>query len=335
MIEQAMVLTTINAPTKAVLELSQSSQWPLIVVGDKKTPSDWQCEKVVFISAAEQMNSETNLAKLLPWNHYCRKNLGYLAAMALGTSRIAETDDDNHPKGWPHATPEDTLVAPVLSSHGWANIYEYFTDSVIWPRGLPLTEISGALPKWEDLKTEVRSIGVHQYLAAGDPDVDAIYRLTVGRDDHTFEPRSLILDSGTMVPFNSQCTIWTRAAYPLMYLPSHVSFRMTDIWRSFVAQICLWAMGSHVAYHGEGVYQERNAHDLHRDFLQEVVGYQRNDDIFHALRSLELSPLASDAGANLRRCYEALEKIGIVESRELELVDAWLADISSVIGKVG
>jgi hypothetical protein len=30
---------------------------------------------------------------------------------------------------------------------------------------------------------------------------------------------------------------------PLLYLPSHCCFRMTDIWRSFIAQRCLWELG--------------------------------------------------------------------------------------------
>jgi hypothetical protein len=250
--------------------------------------------------------------------------------MSRGATVIGETDDDNYPTGWPHTTPIDELEARILTTNGWANIYQYFTEDRIWPRGLPLSEIQRKHAEWDELFFASRKIGVHQFLAAGDPDVDAIYRLTVGRDDHTFLDRSIILDKGTVVPFNSQCTIWFEEAFPLMYLPSNVSFRMTDIWRSFVAQVCLWAMDSHVAYHGRGVYQERNEHDLHRDFMQEVIGYERNDAIFSSLLKLELNPDAAKAGDNLRACYQALRELEIVDDAELELVDAWLSDLRAI-----
>ena len=36
-----IVATTINHPTKALIALSQLTDWKLVVVGDRKTPSDW------------------------------------------------------------------------------------------------------------------------------------------------------------------------------------------------------------------------------------------------------------------------------------------------------
>lgn len=331
MAKRAMVVTTINAPTPAVAELAaRSADWPLVVVGDAKTPSDWAIKGARYLSLTEQLASTFTLAPLLPVNHYCRKNLGYLDAIAHGASVIAETDDDNFPEGWPTREPEPGPTLPVLDAHGWANVYRYFTDAEIWPRGLPLGEIRASLPSWEQLKPGARQVGVHQFLASGDPDVDAIYRLTVGRADHEFLDRSVVLERGTVVPFNSQSTIWSEAAFPLLYLPSFVSFRMTDIWRSFVAQVCLWAADLHVAYHGVGVRQERNAHDLQRDFLQEVVGYERNDEIFRVLSTLDLSRDPAEIGANLRACYLALLGIGVVQDVELALVDAWLADLAAI-----
>ena len=70
----------------------------------------------------------------------------------------------------------------------------------------------------------------------------------------------------TWCPFNSQSTWWFPVAYPLMYLPSRVSFRMTDIWRGFVAQRCLWELGKGIVFHAAEVVQRRNPHALLRDF---------------------------------------------------------------------
>ena len=329
---KSIVITTINSPTEAIEQLSRRTDgWPLIVIGDNKTPSNWAREGARFVSIADQRELDFQLAKLLPENHYCRKNLGYLLAMAQGVDRLAETDDDNLPAGWPLEDATRTVRGHLAKADGWLNIYEYFTDELIWPRGYPLNKILPHSPVAvpTDPRQEWQS-SVQQYLAAGDPDVDAVYRLTVGKDDHVFRDTTVGLDFGTVVPFNSQSTLWFSEAFPYLYLPSFVSFRMTDIWRSFVAQICLWAVGDRVTYHGKGVKQVRNEHDLMRDYRDEVVGYDRNEEIVENLQRLQLSSNIVDGPANLLACYRELKRIGIVPDKEIPLVEAWIADVAKL-----
>jgi hypothetical protein len=107
-------------------------------------------------------------------------------------------------------------------------------------------------------------------LADHSPDVDAVWRLVLDRPFCFDKGESLYLAPGTWCPFNSQSTWWWPEAYPLLYLPSFCTFRMTDIWRSFVAQRCLWAVGQGVAFHASEVAQARNQHNLMRDFEDEV-----------------------------------------------------------------
>jgi hypothetical protein len=116
-------------------------------------------------------------------------------------------------------------------------------------------------------------------------------------------------------------------AYPLLYIPSHCSFRMCDIWKSFVAQRCLWAMGLGVVFHAPEVIQDRNPHDLTRDFRDELPGYESNRRIAEILDGLELPSGEDQVGANLRVCYVALIAAGIFPEKELALVDAWLKDL--------
>ena len=40
--ERWIVITTIQGPTSDVLQLSKLQDWKLVVVGDRKTPDDWQ-----------------------------------------------------------------------------------------------------------------------------------------------------------------------------------------------------------------------------------------------------------------------------------------------------
>jgi len=110
-------------------------------------------------------------------------------------------------------------------------------------------------------------------------------------------------------------------------VPSHCSFRMCDIWKSFVAQRCLWALGAGVAFHAPEVRQDRNPHDFLKDFKDEIPGYLQNARIASILSALELDPAPSAVAANLRACYAALIQQEIFPSVEMELVDCWIADL--------
>jgi hypothetical protein len=327
-IERAIVVTTINPPTRSLRELaSRSDQWPVIIIGDNKTPTDWALKGATFISIDEQRERPFALRPLLPENHYSRKNLGYLEALSLGATTIAETDDDNFVSTWPPQDLEPNVEGVEISQQGWVNVYDYFTDERIWARGFPLQEIRRPIEP-SGTPSVVRRALIHQYLAEGDPDVDAIYRMTVGKTDHIFRDRIVILAPGSLTPFNSQSTVWYEGSLPFLYLPSFVNFRMTDIWRSYIAQVCLWASDERIAYRSKGVYQERNEHNLFHDFLDELVGYQRNKEIMDALVKLRLSSEPSEACANLLSCYVELSRLGVLPNQELTLVQAWITDLT-------
>ena len=115
-----------------------------------------------------------------------------------------------------------------------------------------------------------------------------------------------------------------------MYLPSYCSFRMTDIWRSFVAQRCLWELGYGLVFHAAEVNQERNQHNLLRDFEDEVPGYVHNQRIADTLEGLSLHGGESGVSENLLLCYEALVRIGVIPEKELALVQAWVEDVGAI-----
>ena len=103
---------------------------------------------------------------------------------------------------------------------------------------------------------------------------------------------------------------------------------MTDIWRSLVAQRCLWELGHGVVFHSAEVDQCRNEHDLMHDFRDEIPGYLNNAQIAETLESLPLKSGPSQVGDNLVACYEALTAAGYFPVEELRLVSAWLVDAS-------
>ena len=319
-----IVITTIFPPTTAVRTYASMKGWSLVVVGDKKTPDPWFCDRAEYLSANAQSALAFELSRALPWNHYCRKMLGYLLAARRGAGIIVDTDDDNTPKsnwGFPGFDGEFEIV----TGRGFVNIYRYFTSQHVWPRGLPLHEITKSEPKSGD--SAVARIGVWQMLADGDPDVDALYRLAIGRDVWFQERAPVVLDSGMWCPFNSQNTAFRKELFPLLYLPSTVSFRFTDILRGWVAQPIMWQYNFRLGFGMATVVQDRNSHDLLRDFESELPMYLMPTETFESLQ------MAAARGKNvresLRECYEELLRLKIVRKEELETLELWLNDLAT------
>jgi hypothetical protein len=321
---RAIVITTINRPTEPMQRFAGLDDWQLFVVADRKTPVPWQVQDAVFLPVDDKRYA---LATRLPFDHYSRKMLGYLAAVEAGARVIAESDDDNLPyPGWGFpAFDGEFSVSP--SDHGFVNVYKTFTDQHIWPRGLPLDVVldtDAVVDGMNAAIAEVR-VGVWQGLADGDPDVDAIYRLTQG-GACTFEQRPpIVLGAGTACPFNSQNTAFREELFALLYLPATVSFRFTDILRGLVAQPIMWAAGFRLGFTSATVYQDRNVHDYLRDFESEIGCY------LHVRRVSELvqgavSPKLS-VNDNLMAAYDSLAIAGLVEADELKLVSHWLEDL--------
>lgn len=319
----AIVITTIFEPSEAVRRFAALREHHLIVVGDRKTPRSWRCENARFLTLAEQRRLAPELDRRMPLDHYCRKMFGYLCAMREGAELIVDTDDDNIPKagfGFPPLAGTFAALPPGL---GFVNIYRYFTPQKVWPRGLPLRCISTepALAT----RPEQSCIGIWQALADEDPDVDAIYRLT----DNTpcwFEERAPVaLGEGTLAPFNSQNTLYRRELFPLLYLPTHVTFRFTDILRGLVAQPILWLYGYRLGFTQATVVQKRNPHDYFKDFVSEIPVYQYAEQV-PAIVAGALRGSRSLAD-NLYEAYVALERHQIVEKREPEVLSAWLAAV--------
>jgi hypothetical protein len=327
-----IVVTSISAPNQPMLELAEGcirEGVPFFVIGDTKTPVEYSLPGAEFYSLRRQHETDFGLAKLCPEGHYARKNLGYLLAIRAGAEVIVETDDDNLPLAGFWEPRRRKQEASAIDGGGWINVYKYFTHSACWPRGLPLDMFHLKLPQLDSLKASLVDCPIQQGLANGDPDVDAIFRLLFSLPLEFWEGLQLAIGSGSWCPFNSQNTSWWPDVYPLMYLPAYCSIRTTDIWRSFVAQRIAWANKWSVLFHSPTVYQIRNEHDLMRDFRDEIPGYLNNRTIAESLERLALRAGVENLDDNLRLSYEELIRLGLIDKRELLLLDAWLTDIAA------
>ena len=327
----ALVVTSIHPPNAAMRELAAGcieSGWDFVVAGDGKSPADFPLEGCRFFSLAAQRASGFLLGRLCPERSYTRKNLGYLAAMRAGAAVIVETDDDNHPLGgfWT-ARAAEVRCRPV-ELDGWVNAYRYFSPEFIYPRGLPLSHARDEVPV--PGAPMILDCPIQQGLADHDPDVDAVYRMLFALPFHfRSDDGPVLLRGGSWCPFNSQNTTFFQPAFPLLYLPARCGFRMTDIWRSFVAQRVMRAKGFGILFHGPTVWQERNVHNLQQDFLDELPGYSNNARIRDALLGLSL---AHDEPIRLmmEKSYQVFIRHGWVDIEEENLLSAWFADLEGI-----
>lgn len=326
----AIIVTTINAPTRAVLEIRDRAPElgaRFVLIGDTKSPPDFNLLGAEYLNVEQQVQSGFEFARLCPTRHYARKNIGYLWAMRDGADVIIETDDDNIPRDGFWAPRQRSVTAPTVSAPGWCNAYAYYSDDLIWPRGLPLDRVKDKVASFESLSTQTFDCPIQQGLADENPDVDAIYRLLLPLPMNFAPDRDLILNTGVWCPFNSQNTTFWRDSFPLLYLPYHCSFRMTDIWRSFIAQRLAWEAGWRLSFHSSTVFQERNEHDLMRDFAEEVPGYLNNERIRKTLEDLSLASGLGALSDNMIRAYDALIALNVIGKEEKPLLTAWLSDI--------
>lgn len=329
--QRTIVITSINRKTGAVSKFEQLEGWSLLVIGDRKS-QPFECGYGTrFLSVDDQLKLDFRYAHTAPFNHYARKNIGYLLAMSEGSEVIYDTDDDNWPKAnWSMPLSACSLMVGQPGGQ-YANIYSYFSEKPIWPRGFPLDELSEG-GQLTTRASEPAPIGIWQGLADGDPDVDAIYRL-LNTDETLFKSKPpVFLDKNIYCPLNSQNTFWNPALFPLLYLPAHVSFRFTDILRGYVAQFLAWHHGYHVGFTEATVFQERNEHDLMKDFEDEIECYTQVKKVVEALNEGEYGGSVLE---NLLVAYEHLIRAGIAQKSELNLLNDWASDINQMSGKGG
>lgn len=145
---------------------------------------------------------------MIPYNHYCRKNLGYLYAIKKGYKIIYETDDDNIPfDNFDHILSNIFDYQMITEQNNvWINIFKYFTNnSHIWPRGLPLSLIKNN-PNYL-IKHTNKIPSIINGLVKNDPDVDALFRI-ICTDEHQGsikwdENKSIIIDNQNICVFNT------------------------------------------------------------------------------------------------------------------------------------
>ena len=335
------VCTTISEISSAIERVASVEGWHVVVVGDVKTPHPISlANNIHFLSIKDQKEILREIRPFVdkvPLNHFGRKNIGYLYAIYHGASEIFDFDDDNFlkhdnilafdaPKVVEMSVGTDCLVGnpyPIMGAP-WAG------KVPAWPRGYPLQYIksncSEKLNQWNPLS----SIDILQYLADVDPDVDGIFRLT---RDIPFSFTSNLTDTiaikaGVYVPFNAQATYFKYKAFWSLLLPVTVHGRVSDIWRSYIAQKILWQLGGQLGFLSPGVDQIRNAHNPLADMNAEKELYEKSFGLIEILNSW--IPSQEHVPGMLEEIYIILYEYGIVQLQDIILLQDWISSLISI-----
>ncbi len=290
---KAIVTTTINPPTTALGKFMEKKDWHVIVVGDLKTPhEEYQSIKnITYLHPEEQEARWKMLSDLIGWRCIQRRNFGFLAAYEMGAEIVATVDDDNIPyDNWG----EDLICGQNVEVDVYTGsnfVFEPLSvtnQKQLWHRGYP----------WEMLKTrhDVTYLGkqkvfvkVQAGLWDGDPDIDAVERLTMGgplvKFNH-FEP----FHPTKLTVFNSQNTFIHRSALKNYMMIPFVG-RMDDIWGSYLLQKLDFS--ANVVFSRASVYQDRNQQNLFKNMQNEMIGYENNLNFVSTANPIPLMPETS------------------------------------------
>ncbi len=287
---KVIATTTINSPTialKKFLEIAKRDGWVLVISGDKKTPHEdyWTMEAdnpdhVIYLGPDKQEKDYPKLSELIGWNCIQRRNFSIIEAYRLGAEVVAVVDDDNIPYDHWGQNLSVGKTSPVRIFNTRMPVYDPLMPmgQPVWHRGFPVQLLpnraaEGNRPASEPT-VEERKVLVQADLWDGDPDVDAICRISFG-PDMNFNPLIEPYSSNKPMPFNSQNTFLHRSVIPSYFLFPHIG-RMDDIWAAYVVQR---QFPNCVVFNRASVRQERNPHDLTKDLEAEVLGYRNTLDL--------------------------------------------------------
>ena len=182
---KCVIITTINKPTETILKHINNTEYDVIIVGDNKTPDDYKNLNCIYLDIPAQKKLFPALSDILPYNHYCRKNLGYLYAIKKGYTIIYETDDDNIPyDNFDNVLHHSNTQIIKEQDSRWINIFKYFTNNAyIWPRGFPLSLIKRNPNYTVDDVWLSKKPAIINGLVENDHDVDALFRIICNHQD--------------------------------------------------------------------------------------------------------------------------------------------------------
>jgi len=335
-----LITTTIRIPKVLKLYREFNKDVLFIVTGDKKTPHTKvnnfikELGNAIYYNVEDQIMLGYKCSDIIGWNKITRRNISLLEALRYGADIIISIDDDNIPLNKKYFTDFETILTTAFnglkaySDSKWLNIGEFLVPPV-YHRGFPY-----AL-RHRDLETRLKPVigqrvGIAAGLWFGDPDIDAMERITNAPIVHQTSEvlrHGVIVDRSHFTPVNSQNTAYIAELASLMMMLEGVG-RYQDIWASYIAERVMRDMNYHVYFGKPFVWQERRPQNLWRNLKDELFGMEWTLKFCQDL-------LDGDLGGGtiidkLDSLYEHLSTLDYLPSIVHELGRAWLEDIETI-----
>ena len=334
-----LVVTTIYEPAwlpgylDNVRQHGHEQELRLTIIVDRKTPAS--------VAAAAQTaraqgfdvwcptldEQEAYLQRLgapadwVPWNTDNRRNVGFLAAVESGADVLISIDDDNYclPQGdfvgMHHVVGRRLSELPDhewAGGNAWYNICGKLDTSApmtIHARGFPYEarRRQGAALGPVPASAKSRRVAINAGLWTGDPDVDALTRLTLKPLVTAARSGNVILAPETWSPINTQNTAligeaisayyYVRMGYAVQGLRID---RFGDILSGYFVQACAKHLGDAVRLGDPVAEHRRSSHNLFKDLYFELAGVVLIEELLPWLQELKLS------GTTYPQVYAAL-----------------------------
>jgi hypothetical protein len=337
----ALITTTIYVPHVLSLYRELDKEVMFFIAGDRKTPHDEvrrfvsSLGNAIYYSDTDQEKLGYACSEIIGWNKIMRRNIALLEAMKYGADIIVTIDDDNIPLDHDYfevfksvlTSPHSGLIGS--SETRWFNVGEFLSPPV-YHRGFPYDY------RHIDLKVRLTSVcnakvGVAAGLWLGDPDIDAMERITNRPTVYQVSEvlrSGLVVDNRCFTPFNSQNTAYVAELAPLMMVLVGVG-RYDDIWASYIAERVMMDTDYHVHYGRPFVWQERNPQSQWRNLKDEVFGMEFTTRFCQDLVDANLGE--GNVLEKLRRLYEHLRSVEYLPPVVYELGRAWCDDVERVL----
>ena len=356
--ERWAVIATASATSEAIRRQVRLDGWCLVMVVEH----DGICQKrkitgggnkaIICLGPAKPEDMQHPFVNSLPKSEISRKNIGYLYAIQRGAQVVWDFDDHSLMKFWmPGAAPDscllidtaikDTIIDAAQLDGSLYSTYNPYpslinpSTGLLWPRGLPLSHIKKLQQYRTSLttvKVDAKSIAVLQSLSDLNPDLDAVCRFTGPSPvnfKRTAETKPTILPKGTMSPYNSQATLHFRAGLWALLLPTTVHGRVSDIWRSYIAQRLFWDVGLHTGFMPRPIVsREPDVANVMNDFVAENALYSRTEGLLEFLRCWKSD--ASTIVERMEQLWVALHNEGFIEKHDVQIVQLWLQSLVDI-----
>jgi len=244
-----------------------------------------------------------DIHKIIPYDAWNRRNIGFLMALEKGSDFLISVDDDNYcqekkPFFKEHACvcQKEIECEAVSSSNGWFNVCDLMVvePANVYPRGFPYHPRLKS-PKI-DFVLEKGKVHINAGLWLQEPDLDAITWLATPAKALSFKGKSVFLGNNTWSPINTQNTALNRDAVTAYYfigmgypIDGIAVDRYGDIFSGYFTQKCAQHLGYRVRIGTPVANHIRNTHNCMKDATLELAAICIIEELSEWLRELKIS----------------------------------------------